>query len=148
MPFKPGREPEPPDLDKLKSSLAETGLQTKNNALWQVIKGLIDGVQQGDQAFETKINNLIEQINSINNSLTIIIGTLIQNSDFLTWSDESLNLPNSRNLLAGIGITFDDSIVNQRTISASGGVQFLPMNVGPLFLIIGNHPMLIVHPMP
>lgn len=41
--------------------------------------------------------------------------------DFLTFSDESGSLPNSRNLIAGTNITFDDTVANQRTINASGG---------------------------
>lgn len=40
------------------------------------------------------------------------------NLDYLTFSDESAGLPNSRNLIAGTGITFDDTVANQRTISA------------------------------
>lgn len=121
MAFKPNRQPGPPDLDKLKSSLAETQLQTKNNALWQVVKGLIDGVQQGATYNKTEFNKLVEQINSINNSINIIIGTLIQNSNFITWSDETLNLPNSRNLLAGSNVSFDDAVAGERTINVTSG---------------------------
>lgn len=39
---------------------------------------------------------------------------------YLTSTDESARLPNSRQLLAGSGITFDDSIPNERTVSANG----------------------------
>lgn len=44
--------------------------------------------------------------------------------DFLTHSDESATLTNSRQLLAGTGVTFDDSVANQRTINAGGGGSY------------------------
>lgn len=40
---------------------------------------------------------------------------------YLTEADETATLPNSRQLLAGSGITFDDSVAGERTISSSGG---------------------------
>ena len=40
--------------------------------------------------------------------------------DFLTFSDESADLPNSRQLLAGTFVTFDDSVANQRTVNVTG----------------------------
>lgn len=39
--------------------------------------------------------------------------------DFLTSSNESATLPNSRQLIAGANISFNDSVANQRTISAT-----------------------------
>jgi hypothetical protein len=44
-------------------------------------------------------------------------GGVVNTLDFLTHSDESVALPNSRQLLAGTGISFDDSVANQRTVS-------------------------------
>lgn len=43
------------------------------------------------------------------------------NLTYLTEADESGDLPNSRALLAGTNITFDDSVPNERTINAAGG---------------------------
>lgn len=40
---------------------------------------------------------------------------------YLTEDDETDRLPNSRRLIAGSNITFDDSVAGQRTISSSGG---------------------------
>ena len=37
---------------------------------------------------------------------------------YLTSADESATLPNSLQVLAGTGITFDDTVPNQRTINA------------------------------
>jgi hypothetical protein len=42
------------------------------------------------------------------------------NSTFLTSTDQSAALPNSRNLVAGTNITFDDAVANVRTIAATG----------------------------
>lgn len=39
--------------------------------------------------------------------------------DYLTHSDESVALPNSRRLLAGTNVTFDDSVPNERTINTT-----------------------------
>jgi hypothetical protein len=44
---------------------------------------------------------------------------LIDQLDILTHSDESASLPNSRRLLAGTNVTFDDSVANERTINAA-----------------------------
>lgn len=40
---------------------------------------------------------------------------------YLTEDDETSSLPNSRQLVAGTNVTFDDSTPGQRTINASGG---------------------------
>jgi hypothetical protein len=40
---------------------------------------------------------------------------------YLTEDDETGDLPNSRRLLAGTNITFDDATPGERTISATGG---------------------------
>lgn len=47
--------------------------------------------------------------------------------DFLTHSDETASLPNSRQLLAGTNVTFDDSVAGERTIdvTASAGLVLL-----------------------
>lgn len=57
----------------------------------------------------------------------------INNEHFLTWQDDSAILPNSRQLLAGNGISFDDSVAHQRTISSVVGHQLIP-------LMTGNYP--------
>lgn len=63
---------------------------------------------------------------------------------YLTWTDESSRLPNSRNLVAGDNIFFDDSVPNVRTISSTGG--FLPMMTGdypPQEMGVGQFIMMI-----
>ena len=63
---------------------------------------------------------------------------------YLTWTDESARLPNSRELLAGTGISFNDTVSNQRTISSTGGSSFMPVNVGDVFMTIGDGNPLVI----
>jgi hypothetical protein len=49
--------------------------------------------------------------------------------DFVTYSDESATLPNSRALTAGTNITLDTSVANVLTINASGGGSTVPTTV-------------------
>jgi hypothetical protein len=44
------------------------------------------------------------------------------NLDYLTHSDQTANLPNSRQLVAGASISFDDSIAGQRIIHSDAGL--------------------------
>lgn len=94
-------------ISRLRTQLVTSGLQKRDNPLFQVINQLIGLLQDVGNNAQTAINN---------------IDTGLADADFITWTDESTLLPNSRNLLAGTGITFDDSIANERTINSSAGV--------------------------
>lgn len=48
---------------------------------------------------------------------------------FLTSADDSLALPNSRQLLAGTGISFNDTVANQRTVTATGTAPFRSIGI-------------------
>lgn len=96
-----------PDLDRLLSILNTSGLQMKDQPLYQVIKQLIEAVRQ----FQSITNA------SITGSGNIVTG--LENADFLTHADDSVLLPNSRQLIAGTNVSFDDTIVNQRVINAT-----------------------------
>lgn len=98
-------------IDRLKSQLLTTGLSRKDQPLFQVIDQLI-----------TTFRDLIVQVNAI---ITGVSGTItgLENADFITFTDESATLPNSRNLIAGTSITFDDTVANQRTVNGSVGVS-------------------------
>ena len=48
---------------------------------------------------------------------------------YLTAGNESADLPNSRELLAGVGISFDDSVANQRTIDSTS-LCYVPLSLG------------------
>jgi hypothetical protein len=43
--------------------------------------------------------------------------------DFLTASDQAAELPASRQLIAGSGVSFDDTTPNERTVNVTGGVS-------------------------
>lgn len=96
----------PIDLDRLKANLLTSGLHRKDQPLFQVINQLIE-------AFK----NLITLVNAGGGSGGAGGSALLQ---YLTSDDETGSLPNSRELLAGIGISFDDSVANERTINATG----------------------------
>ena len=106
-------------LDRLKSQLMTSGLQQKDNALFQVINQLIDFLR-------------IISISASTNSTAIAGNFASKNSDFLTWSDQASSLPNSRNLIAGSGITFDDTIINERTIASVGGAEWSVLTNGSI----------------
>lgn len=94
------------DLDRLKATLMTSGLQQKDNALFQVISQLIDAVRQ-----------FVISTGTITGSGGGSGGLL--NATYLTASDQAALLPNSRELLAGSNVSFDDTIPNERTISVA-----------------------------
>lgn len=63
---------------------------------------------------------------------------------YLTWTDETARLPNSRQLIAGANIEFDDSTPGERVVSSTGG--FIAMCTGdypPQEMGIGQAIMMI-----
>lgn len=93
------------DLDRLKANLLTSGLQNKDSALYQVINQLIDATKQ----VQTLVNINIAAVSAA-------IPPSGAAYSYLTENDDSANLPNARQLLAGINITFDDTVAGQRTI--------------------------------
>jgi len=94
------------DLDRLLTTLNVSGIQTSNPPLYQVISQLLNAVRAFQNATNTSIAG---------NSTDI---TALEGRTYLTVEDETVVLPNSRQLLAGDGIEFDDSIASERTISS------------------------------
>lgn len=93
-----------PDLDRLLAQLNVSGLQQRDNPLYQVISQLIKTTKEVQEA------------------LVAVSGGsagLLATSTFLTHTPQTPTLPNSRNLLAGTDVTFDDSIFGERTINVS-----------------------------
>lgn len=91
------------NLSRLQSVLLTSGLQQSNPALYQVITQLIQAVIQG----------LAETNETISGGGS---GSL-SNQHYLTHSNDLVALPQSRQLLAGTGISFDDSVFGERTVN-------------------------------
>lgn len=101
-----------PDLSGLLITLQQSKIIQSNPALFQTINELIKRV-------DTTQNDILNQISGLNVSITNITALLTET--FLTATDETATLVNSRQLLAGTNITFDDSVAGERTVNASGG---------------------------
>lgn len=95
------------DLSRLKSNLATGKVRELDPPTYQVINALITQIMQLQKQLDARIT-------------TVATGTSsLAGLDILTSDDESVALPNSRELLAGARIAFDDTVVNERTVSAS-----------------------------
>ncbi len=104
----------------LKSVLQSTGLQQRDNGLFQVINQLI---------------GLLSQLQSTNNAdiASAAASGASPSLDYLTWTDESIGLVNSRQLMAGTGVTFDDTVAHKRTINVpSTAYYYAPLTDGDL----------------
>lgn len=149
-----------PRLERLISTLQQTGLQFTNQPLYQVIYNLIKAVIQALSATDAVISGgsggggLANQpylthtnaLAQLPQSRQLLSGDNVVFDDsvfgertvdvpleqvFLTGDDETATLPNSRQLLAGTGISFDDTVPNERTISATGaGVEWSVLTNG------------------
>jgi hypothetical protein len=93
-------------IQRLKAQLLTSGLQQKDQPLFQIINQLIDNLNTTSQ----EVQAIIPSIPASGAPKT---------STFLTSTDESAILPNSRNVLAGTGITFDDTVPNERTLNVT-----------------------------
>lgn len=130
MAFKPGAVQ--PDFSSLITSLDNSKTQTSNYSLYQTIFLLIQNVNRARDL-------LVKSDDQINQDLAEIFA-----ATFLTVNDETNDFPNSRQLLPGTGITFDDTVDGKRTINATGGSGNFydsPLSDGDLVeadLIFGN----------
>lgn len=140
MAFKNSQPRPQTDFSDLVATLNKANIQTQNPTLYQTIWQLITKSQQNkDQIFtileqffgdiiindDVDLSAILNLINNLNN--------IINFATFLTAENESIRLPSSRRLIAGTGITFDDTIPNERTISAVGGsgsVYYAPLTDG------------------
>jgi len=109
MPFRP--KPVFPDFSRLKSALVGARDQIKDYLIFQTISQLLDLNQRSQTIFIDDLEGVEAAIEAI------------QNAAVATVADETLVFPNSRQLLAGAGITFDDSVDNERTINSDGGID-------------------------
>jgi len=107
-----------PDFERLYAKLNNTKLQATNPSLWELIKELIRLLVQFARAVTGAVNSNSDFLDGF------------ANRTYLTTNNESPYLPFSRQLLAGAGITFDDSITNQRTINATSLHYDCPLSDG------------------
>lgn len=107
MAFKPPANQ--PDFSSLVTSLDNSKIQSTNYALYQTIYFLIHNINSSR-------NLLLNDLGAIGGDLSDILAATI-----ITEANESVTFPNSRQLIAGLGITLDVTIPNQMTISSTGG---------------------------
>lgn len=149
-----GRKPNPVDFAPLKITLNKTDLQVKNFPLFQVLSELIDKSQQSKDQINNIINTFIGDVTITDDvDLSAILAALskldniINFATFWTQNDEAVNLPSSRQVIAGTGITLDYSVPNQVTISSSGsGAGLVPMTTGAYpgaIMFIGQRVMMV-----
>ena len=96
----------PETVDRLKAQLLTSGLSQQNSALFQVINLLIDAVRQA--LFNS------QQVTGGSSGGGGILG-----ATYLTENNETGSLPNSRKVIAGAGIQFNDSPNGIRVISTA-----------------------------
>ena len=116
-----------PNFATLKSTLAQT--KKTEHPLYQTIQILIERLMQfqGITVEEVAdINNSINNVNSVVNNLADKTRT------YITVGNEVLHLPNSVQLLAGLNVTFDDTVPNKRTINVTipATADHVPMATG------------------
>ena len=117
MPFKP--EPGQPDFSSLVTSLNNSKTQTSNYSLYQTILFLIKNTAKSRDLIIDDVATIDEQVSEI------------LASSFLTINNETVDFPNSRQLLAGLGVTFDDTVAGRRTINvAVQSINMVPMATG------------------
>jgi hypothetical protein len=116
MPFK--APPVQPDFSLLEKTLASSGNQQTDNALYQTLFILFKKLVQMQGLF-------VDSDNEINLDLSAIKAATV-----LTVNDETNTFANSRRLLAGTGISFDDTVANIRTISSSNTSDYVIATTG------------------
>ncbi len=92
-------------LDRLRTQLVTSGLQRKDNPLFQVINQLI---------------GYLRDIGALNAETITIVESSLKNATYVTVTNELATLPNSRVITAGSGIVLDISNPGQIIISAPG----------------------------
>lgn len=127
-----------PKLDRLKAQLATSRVKQEDFPLFQVVIQLIDAIRQLQLATTEEI---ISATGGVGNLSTL---------DYLTHADDSLALSNSRQLIAGTNVSFDDTIINQRTVNVPDAFdrEWSVLTDGDLSqpeLIFANGDVIMIH---
>ncbi len=113
---KPKQQPEFADL---KGILAQN--KKTDDPLYQTIEVLIERLTQFRGV---TLEQIADINNSVNSALTTINFMADRRATYHTKDDETLRLPNSWRLEAGVGIAFDDSTPNLRIISGAAAAFY------------------------
>lgn len=120
------------DLDRLRAQLLASGIQQTNNALFQVVEQLIRELRNTNNATGASSGGISSSLSALT---------------LLTSTNQATSLPNSRQLIAGDNINFDDSVANERTISVAN-VQWSVLTDGDLIepeLIFAGGDVIMLH---
>lgn len=98
------------DPTRLFSLLQNTGLAIKDNSLYQVINQII-----------AALGKLNSGVNNVTNVVQTGGAGASPSLSYITINNESVGLPNSRQIVAGTNITLDITTPGQITINSSGG---------------------------
>jgi len=125
MPYQPPRGQ--PEFSRLRVALLNSGLSATNQPLHQCIDLLIQWLEDYQD-----ISNDNTATNTTDISGLAALITQLLAATYITSTDQTTLLTNSRQLIAGTGITFDDATPGQRTIDASGGGggAYVPVGTG------------------
>lgn len=132
MAWKRGNNPKPPDFERLRSALNNSKVVNDNPALYQVINGILHSLKQYQdyEADQVAAVRVIAEEAAAGGGGSGSSGAPTT-STYLTEDNESANLPNSRQLLAGTNVSFDDSTPNERTINVTAAsVDYVVMSDG------------------
>jgi hypothetical protein len=124
MTFTP--KPKQPEFASLKGILAQSKAK-KDDALYKTVQYLIERMTRFQTAINGDVIDVNASVNTVNSAVNV---TADKTRTYLTSENEALNLPNSRKLIAGTGIVFNDLIANQRTISTVSLGDHVPMATG------------------
>jgi predicted secreted protein len=124
MAFRPAKKQ--PEFASLKGILAQTKKQTES-PLYQTVEQIIERLTQFQMVTLEQVADISE---STSENETTIINVTDKNATYLTKEDETAKFPFSVQLLAGLNITFDDTVPNKRTINSTGGGGYAPMSTG------------------
>lgn len=142
-----GRQPEQIDYRDLLGTLVNSKIQQSNPPLFQVISILLQRLGDNKDLVVNILEDFRARIQFVSDTIINLDG-IATNATFLTVNDETITLPSSVQLLAGVGISFDDSVPNRRTINATAtGSGVLPMVNGeepPQLMSNGNGDLIII----
>lgn len=119
-----------PQFADLKGVLSQS--KQTDNALYQTVQILIDRLVQFQGVNSEQIAAVNTKVDELGSQAAGSSGDATKNASYLTKNNETAGLPNSIQLLAGVGITLDYSVPNQLTISSSGGSEWSVLTNGDI----------------